>query len=279
MKTATKFPWLYLLLAYGWTWLWLIPVALTRRDYQSSPLLLVIVFIGIFGPGLAGILLTYREGGREKVDDFWRRALDFRRIRPFWIGIILLLWPAMHLLANLTSKAMGGELPTSELAGQLKSQLFIIPVVVVLYFVQAGLEDLGWRGYMLERLLQRWSPVTSSLLVGISHAFWHIPFFLIVGTGQMKIGFGVNFLLFISQAVVFSIYATWCYVGNRHSTLAAILLHTVGNLCNDIFTLQPGTMKFPIYTLFMVLGSFVISLVIRKGRTAPVIAPPGSTPV
>ena len=62
IRSLTKFPWLFLILAYGLSWLMWIPVALTRQDYQSSPLLLIIIFLGIFGPGMAGILLTYLQG-------------------------------------------------------------------------------------------------------------------------------------------------------------------------------------------------------------------------
>ncbi len=261
MKTASRFPWFYLLLAYGWAWLWTIPVALTRLDYQSSPLLLLVVFVAIFGPGLAGIFLTYRDGDREARRDFWQRALDLRRVQWRWIILMVLLWPAMHLSANLLGKALGGEAPASGLVAQMAAQPFFILVVVVLYFLQAGLEDLGWRGYMLEKLLRSWSPVKAALLVGIFHAFWHLPFFFIVGTNQMKMGLGVNFWLFVAQAVSFSVFASWCYVDNRHSTLAAILLHTVGNLCNDIFTLPGGTLKFDVYTVFMVMGAVVIGLV------------------
>lgn len=261
VKAASKFPWLYLLFAYGWAWLWAIPVVLTRVDYQRSPLLMLAVFIAIFGPGLAGIYLTYREGGPEARRDFWQRALDIRRVQWRWIIFMLLLWPAMHLAANLLSNALGNAAPASELLAQMVAQPLFILVVVVLYFLQAGLEDLGWRGYMLEKLLHSWSPVKAALLVGIFHAFWHLPFFFIVGTNQMKMGLGINFWLFVAQAVSFSVFASWCYVDNQHSTLAAILLHTVGNLCNDIFALPGGTLKFDIYTGLMVIGAVVIGLV------------------
>ena len=76
MKTITRIPWAYLLLAYGWAWAWCIPVILTRKDYQESPVLFVTVFMAIFGPGLAGILMTYREGNREARREFWRRLVD-----------------------------------------------------------------------------------------------------------------------------------------------------------------------------------------------------------
>lgn len=266
MKTAAKFPWPFLLIAYGWAWLWSIPVILTRQDYQSSPLLLLVVFIAIFGPGLAGIILTYRDGDWEKRRDFWRRLLDFRRMRLGWIALMLLLWPALHLLANTMSRALGSEPPASEMVMELTAQPLLIPVIVILYFLQAGIEDLGWRGYMLERILQSGSPAKASLIVGVFHAFWHVPFFLIVGTNQMRMGFDFDFLMFVAQAVSFSLFATWWYLGNGHSTLAAILTHTVGNLCNDIFTLQAGTMSFQLYTLFMVIGAILISLVWLKRK-------------
>jgi membrane protease YdiL (CAAX protease family) len=262
-----RFPWLYLLLAYGWAWLWTIPVALTRQDYQSSPLLLLATFIGIFGPGLAGIIRTYRED-RTARRDFWQRAFDIRRVRRRWISFMLLLWPALHLLANGLSKALGSEAPASEMVRAMTTQPLVIPVIVVLYFLQATLEDLGWRGYMLEKALQFLRPVSAALFVGIFHAFWHLPFFFIVGTNQIKMGLGFDFWLFVAQAISFSVYATWCYVDNGHSTLAAILLHTVGNLCNDIFTLPGGTLKFQLYTLFMVMGAVVFSSIWSKRKGA-----------
>ncbi len=257
---GARFPWLYLLLAYGWTALWVIPVAVSRRDYQGSPLLLALVFIGIFGPGLAGIYLTYRQDDRAGRDDFWRRATDTHRIHLRWIIFMLVLWPVMHLSANWLSAALGSAPPPSELAGQVARQPLFLVVVVVLYFLQSLLEDLGWRGYMLEKLLHTWRPPMAALLVGIFHAFWHLPFFFVVGTNQMKMGLGLDFWLFVAQAVSFSFYATWSYVGNSHSTLAAIVLHTIGNLCNDFLTLAPGTPKFQIYTAFMIIGALLICL-------------------
>lgn len=260
MKTITKIPWVYLLLAYGWAWAWCIPVILIGKDYQEAPVLLVTVFMAIFGPGLAGILMTYREGNREARREFWRRLVDLRRIRSWWIPLMLLLWPGLQVSANFVSGALGAPVPPSELAGQMAAQPLFILAVIVLYFLQAALEDIGWRGYMLERALGSWSPSKTSLIVGLSHAFWHLPFFFIVGTNQMKMGLGLDFWLFVAQATAFSFYATWCYLDNGHSTLAAILLHTIGNLCNDLLVLLGGPVKYQVYTVFMVAGAVIISL-------------------
>ncbi len=267
IKSGTKFPCLYLLLAYGWAWLWTIPVALTRQDYRTSTLLFLATFIAVFGPGLAAIVLIYRADDQQARHDYWRRAFDIRRIQVHWIVFMLLLWPGLHLLANGLSNMLGSEVPISELVRGIANQPLLAPVTVILYFLQALLEDLGWRGYMLEKILKGWTPVKAALLVGLFHAFWHLPFFFIVGTNQIKIGLGFNFWLFVAQAVAFSVFATWCYVDNHHSTMAAILIHTIANLSNDIFNYQVGTTKFWLYTLLMVVGAILVSAVwLRKER-------------
>jgi hypothetical protein len=266
MKKAAKFPWVYLLLAYGWTWLWAIPVILTRQDYQSSPLLLLLVFIAAFGPGLAGIILTYRKADREARSDFWQRALDFRRIRSGWIVLMLFLWPALHLIANALSTFLGSQPPASEMVREMTNQHLLIPITIFLFFLQAAVEDLGWRGYMTEEYLHTSGPVKTSFLVGVFHAFWHLPFFFIAGTDQIRIGFGPDFLVFVLLGIALSFFATLWYLGCRNSTLAAILLHTVANLCNNIFTLPAGTLKFELFTVFTVFGAIIISLVWRKRK-------------
>lgn len=257
VRTTSKFPWLYLLLAYSLAWLFWIPISLTGQDYQSSPSLLSLMFLGVSGPGIAGILLTYREQGQEGGKDFWDRVFDFRRIRSVWYAMILLLWPTMHLLAIAINNWLGGN-PPEFLFVRLAISLPVgIPVVVILYLLQAGLEELGWRGYMLDRLQSRWKPLTASLILGVFHTFWHLPTFWIVGTNQSRWESGLDFGMFIVFVIASSIYSTWCYNDNRRSILAVILLHTIGNLALDIFLLPgPGEQ---IFKIIFALGAVVIA--------------------
>ena len=233
-----KFPWLYVSLAYGLAWMFWIPVALIRLDYQASPLLLAAVFLGVFGPGIAGILLTYRELGREGGREFWRRVFDFRRISLKWYALILLLYPALHLFAIAINAWLGGDPPQFAFVKEAVNMPAGIPLVVILYLLQAGLEELGWRGYMLDRLQATWKPLTASLVLGVVHAFWHLPLFFVVGTNQSRYLSGFGFSLFVVFVLAGSIYSTWCYNDNHRSTLAVILLHAVANLSLDAFLLS-----------------------------------------
>lgn len=259
MKTSKpQFPWLYLLLAYGLTWLFWIPVALTRQDYQESPLLLAVVFLGVFGPGIAGIIMTYREQGKEGGCDFWRRVFDFRRISIKWYVLILLLFPALQMISIGINHWLGGDPPEFAFVKEAVAMPAGILTVTVLYLLQSALEELGWRGYMLDRLQAIWKPLTASLVLGIFHTFWHLPMFWVAGTNQSRWLNVPDFTLFIFTVIASSIYIAWCYNENRRSILAAILLHTVGNLSLDIFMLA-GTGEYVSRVVF-ILGALVIAI-------------------
>lgn len=103
--------------------------------------------------------------------------------------------------------------------------------------------------------------------MGIVHALWHVPLFWVVGTNQIEMGFGLDFLLFIAAGVSVSFYATWSYNGNGHGTLAVTLLHWTGNLCVDGCSDGPGTVGYRVYTLVMVLGAVVIGALWARSNT------------
>ena len=256
--SKSKFPWLYLLLAYALAWIFWIPVAMTRQDYQTSPLLLAVVFFGVFGPGIAGILMTYREQGKEGGRDFWRRVFDFRRISLKWYALILLIYPALHLIAISINHWLGGDPPKFEFFNEAMAMPAGLLTVTLLYLLQSTLEELGWRGYMLDRLQAIWKPLTASLVLGMIHAFWHLPLFWVVGTNQSRYLPGIDFSLFVAYVMAGSLYATWCYNENHRNTLAVILFHTTANLALDTFLL-PGTGEY-IFKVIYVLSAMMIAL-------------------
>jgi membrane protease YdiL (CAAX protease family) len=257
-STLRSFPWQFTLLGFAISWAIWIPVAITGRDYQSSPYLLAAVLIGAFGPGLAAIILNFFSRDLERMRYFRDRIYNLRRIRPSWILIILGLWPALHGLAIAITRLLGGPIPPSPFLAEIREQPTTIPLVLFLYFLQAGIEELGWRGYLQEKLGGLLGISRGALLVGLIHTIWHLPLFWVAGTNQIKMGFGPDFLIFILFVVSSAIYSAWCYYGNDHSILAVALLHTTGNLSFDIFAYSPGTLKHLVYVLLMAGGALAL---------------------
>ena len=258
-QRSAKFPWLFLLLGFGFSWAVWIPIALTGKDYQSSPFLLAAMLVGAFGPGLAAIILTYFNRDRDDFYEFGSRIYEFGRIRPSWLLIILALWPALHAAAIGITRLNGAPIPASPFLNELIARPNTIPLIIFMYFLQSGVEEVGWRGYLQEKLGNLFSLPISSLLTGVIHTVWHLPLFWVVGTNQIKMGFGPDFLIFILFVISTSVITAWCYYSNKHSIMAAALLHTLGNLSFDIFAYAPGTTK---HLIFVLLSTTIAILVL-----------------
>ena len=56
-----------------------------------------------------------------------------------------------------------------------------LPAALITVFVSTALfggplgEEIGWRGYALPQLLSRYSPLASSLILGLVWGAWHAP--------------------------------------------------------------------------------------------------------
>ena len=86
-------------------------------------------------------------------------------------------------------------------------------------------EEFGWRGFALHRLQRTHSAVTSSLLVAIAWAGWHLPlFFYIPSYTAMGVRVLPGFFLGLFAG---SIVLTWLYNSSGGSVLAAALWHAL----------------------------------------------------
>jgi len=88
-------------------------------------------------------------------------------------------------------------------------------------------EELGWRGFALPRLQSKYSALSSSFLIGLVWAGWHIPYWPIPGWfPKMQ---SIPFSAFTLQAIAKSVIMTWLYNKTRGSLLLASLFHLVLN--------------------------------------------------
>jgi membrane protease YdiL (CAAX protease family) len=232
-------PWRYFALVFVLSWSFTIPAALSGVNLTDSPLLMVVYALGGLGPAIAAILLTYLSRDRAAWRDYWRRIVDFKRIPLRWYGVIFLLVPAITATAALMDWFLGGRGIELELAARFLEQPLLILPLVLFYLIFGPLpEEIGWRGYALDRLQVTWSALTSSLILGPAWALWHLPQFFIKGTYQRSLGFGsTSFWIFMLSIMMLSILHTWIYNNTRRSTLSAILFHFVVNFTGELFAL------------------------------------------
>jgi membrane protease YdiL (CAAX protease family) len=92
-------------------------------------------------------------------------------------------------------------------------------------------EEIGWRGFLLPRLLRTHSPIGASLILGLVWALWHAPADLTSGfLGQGAVAIFARIVWTLPVAIVF----TWLYLKGNGSLLVPILLHTSINVLSDL---------------------------------------------
>jgi membrane protease YdiL (CAAX protease family) len=248
------------------TWVfWLAAIALGVRFDSATGLVLLLV--GLAVPGVAGIVflyLVYDERGRS---DFWNRVISPRRVGLRWLVVILLVPLGIAVLAGVVDLLLGGTGPTW---GEGVTEFGVSPLAILpaLFFATLPpiLEELGWRGYALDRLQLKWSALSAGVILGVVWALWHLPLFFIGGTHQHDVvGFAtMGFWLFMAGTVALSVAITWVYNNTERSILGIIVLHGWVN-----FTAETIVVPDPIYYgLWFVLAGAIIAIWGAKTMTA-----------
>lgn len=94
---------------------------------------------------------------------------------------------------------------------------------------QAG-EEIGWRGFALPRLADRFGLRIGSVVLGIIWAMWHLPQFYIAGADS----YHQSFVVWAAQVVAISVVFGWLYAKSGGSLLLVMLMHSAINNSKDI---------------------------------------------
>lgn len=95
------------------------------------------------------------------------------------------------------------------------------------YLIRGTLgEELGWRGYALNQLQEKHTPIKSALIVGAVWVFWHTPLWFITGLGGLDLLTYIG--LFALGLMATSIIMTYFYNNNKNLFIP-ILIHQLLN--------------------------------------------------
>jgi len=238
-NTKLASPWIYFVATFVWTWLFW-GVAIVTGATVETAAGGILMLLGVIGPMVTGIAFTYLtrdKGGRR---DYWKRVIDFKRIPGKWYLVIFLFVPILNILAVFVDVVAGG---TGATWGEAARNVLIDPSSIVLSILFSSLipfiEELGWRGYVLDRLQEKRNALASSLILGVVWSIWHLPLFFVAGTYQAGLGVGtLAFWLFIFGVLPLSLPFTWVYNNTNRSTLAVILFHSMINFTGEVIALS-----------------------------------------
>ena len=231
ITTTRAFPVEYFVLAFAFTWLFWVPAALEAQGLISQ-LPVPATFLGAFGPLVAAVVVTALEGGRAGLRSLLSRVVRWR-VAPIWYGVAT-LGPLLIMLGAIALHVvLGGQPPSlGLLIGALPTLVFVS--VYMMITVALG-EEVGWRGYALPALQARYGALTSSVILGVMWALWHLPVFFNPDTLYSNL----PFLQFLAYIVPFAVLTTWVFNSTGGSVLMAMFFHAVLNASSELWKTIP----------------------------------------
>lgn len=224
----------FVALAYGLTWLFTGPfVYLWREVYGREFQPWMYAFLpGVLGPTIAAILVTAARDGRPGVARLLGKCLVWRVHVGWWLFALLVPFAvavAAVTLSNYRTEAMAAFAIQPALSALPAALLFALPFGPLP-------EELGWRGFALPRLQRRFSPLVSSLILGVIWAGWHLPMFWFPGAAIPSFldVTPVAVLLYVAEITAASLLLTTLCNNTRGSVLLAVLLHLTFNVGADV---------------------------------------------
>ena len=223
-SSVKKSPVIFFLLLYAMSIpLWLLE---TMIDVKGLPLDIPITdIVAAFTPLFAACILVYKEEGRAGINKLLKRIVDFKRItKKIWYIPVIFLPLVIYFLVYIIICLAG--LP---MADKFQISWLTIPVLFIFFFLGAIAEEVGYTGYAIEPMQQRFGALAASIIIGIPWAVWHYPSIIQQGHNLTWIAWGTLGTIAVRVLIV------WIYNNTGKSLFACILFHTMINLGRPLF--------------------------------------------
>ena len=205
-------------LTFGLSWIsWAAYLAISQAN---MPLL----FLGVFAPSIVAIALTTRDGGPAATKALLGRIFKWD-VGAGWFVFAIAYIPAIKLTAALVHRILTGSWPRFG----TEPVYLMLAALLISTWVQAG-EEIGWRGYALPRLTERFGLAQASVILGVIWATWHLPIFFFP-VGDLL---GQSFPMYLLQVTAISVTMAWLYWRTGGSLLLVMLFHAAVNNLKDI---------------------------------------------
>ncbi len=196
----------------------------------------------------AASILVYREDGFSGVTELLKRSFDFKRVKAkIWYVPTILLMPAIMTLSFIVMRLTGNQIPAPQFS-------FADPFVLfAMFFIAAIGEELGWSGYAIDPLQDRFGALGGALVLGIVWAVWHfIPLISVKRSTEWIIWW-----LFGTLAL--RVIITWLYNNTGRSVFIAVIFHAMFNVTWQLFPIKGSYYDPRVTSLIMaVVAVFIV---------------------
>ena len=251
----------YFGLAYLISWTIWLPLYGHTLGLTNLPTLPFHHGLGGLGPLIASFLTTWIYKKQEGVKQLLKKCLQ---VKPLIYLTIALLSPFLLAFLATIINYFVNKAPIN-LLGLLSSKEFpnfnlLTFFIYNLIFFGFG-EEVGWRGFALQRFQDKFNALTSRILLTVFWAIWHWPLFF-SRPGYILMNFsgilGWTFSLFTG-----SVLLTWLYNSSRASILLCAIFHSTIDIA---FTADFADKNIVNYMGFLITVWGILTIIIFKPK-------------
>jgi len=206
--------------------------------------------------------VTAITSGKAGVGLLLRRCVQWR-VGIGWYLIAIFGFIPIYLVGY--SVFLGVNLPLALLAKWTLIFTMFFPLAVFIILTASFAEELGWRGFALPRLQQRYGPVRGTIILGTLHGLWHLPAFFTMSLGPFSL---TNYAGFLIVAIATTFLYTWIFNHTKGSVLIATLTHGFSDAAAFVYLLIPAQLVVSGWARPIVYGGWQADNIVLFGAVA-----------
>lgn len=181
----------------------------------------VLIIAMLLGPSLAGILAAGLTSGRQGIRDLFTRLLRWR-VNLGWYAVALLTAPLSTIAVLLVLSQFSTNFLTALSTSEDKITLVIMWIVSGL--LVGFFEELGWTGFAIPQMRNKYGVFTTGLLVGLLWGAWHFLVNLEADTFLGALPFALLIARLFTWLPAYRILMVWVY-DRTESQFIVTLMH------------------------------------------------------
>lgn len=258
-ETITYKPKQFFILIFAVTWTFWFAAPYLGDPINSDPIFLMLMLAGLFTPFTTALYLIFISKNDALKSTFSNKLFNTKLVKWKTIPLFLILFPASIIISVLISTIFGYSFDQFTIADEFSFSIGGIPTLLVL-LLAACFEELGWRGYAVESLNNKFNYFEATAIFGVLWSLWHLPMFFIPESYQAEL-LQEDFILVINffvSIIPLAFIISWFCKKNSGSILGAILIHSIVNLSQEFFLVSPYTKCIQTLILIVIAAIFII---------------------
>jgi membrane protease YdiL (CAAX protease family) len=243
-------------LAFAISWGGILIVVGGPKGYPGTPeqiaqLFLFVMLAWFAGPSVTSLLVTGLVDGRAGFRELLSRLLKWR-VGARWYAIALLTAPLVYVAISFALSLSSREFLPNILTTSDKAALLLMGLAYGL--IGGGFcEELGWTGFAVPRLRQRYGVLPTGLIVGVLWGAYHFSVIYWASSPSGALPLAILFAQHFAWMPAFRVLMVWVY-GRTGSLLVAMLMHA--SLSSGMLILTPTAISgVPLLTWLLVLAA------------------------